>query len=771
MDHLPLPRDQVCSIPEIPYLCRKSYDRGDFLQYPYRMGWKNGEVCLTSTWSTFDHSESLGKEFAESFAQCWLFFGLLHVFFGDDLSEDAFIDARSMGDKAVHIRNLLDMARKMIECNTEEGNPFRNRSKYVDSCLILAYRAHESMRDASPMNKNLVLSIAVLGRFLTVLRLILSRDNNLISPVNMMVWEAPLIQDVHGQWPLLQNPMGRVDLLDSLMAGAGWCPKQILKTHGAMLETKYFYSQLSPPDPRVSHTSCTQFQCLAYQVNEVEYQYTHIDDGCQCGFLKPDPRKLLNFLQKGSIPLIKPTLSTDTLGNDVCIVEGLPDTRYVAISHVWCDGLGNPHANAMSRCQLLEISGLVQDLYPSGGSPVLFWIDTLCCPVGPIEARTLAISKMRYTYSRADQVLVLDRRLRRLNCLTTSILELSIMIDSSPWTSRLWTWQEAVLAKRLRLQFADAAIDLEVLRRAEIDDLNLTRGWVNFLDIMHVIYNVRGEQSRAEGPHYNDLSKILSALQYRSTSVMTDEPLCLGCLVGLDMDKILEAEPKERMAAFWSMFPKIPRVLVFWQHETLQQPGFRWAPKSFLGNNSYTMTEVGEVDVPTTTLTERGLQTRCLGVIFSSLEAFPIAEYFWIRNEDGDWTHMVSISPERLLECSLRLSTVAENLRQYRVALLVRKSIDEKSLSNSTNFTMVFITEEKDGVLFVRRGDTGRIYTDIHSSPKGSIEDILYHNRTSMLTNRNSNVQEDGSGNIILAGKYSAVIGKWTSPEQMWCVD
>jgi len=770
MDHLPLPRDQTCSILKVPYLCVNSYDRGDFLQYPHRMGWKDGQVYSRSTWSTLDHPESPGKEFAESFTQCWLFFGLLHVFFGDNTSEDKFIDTSSAGNKVVHTRELLDMARKMIERDTEEGHPFRNRLQYVDSCLISAYHAHESMRIASAMNENLMLSIALLGRFLTVLRLILSRDNNLVSSINRMVWEAPLIQDVHGQWPILQDRMGRVDLLDSLMAFAGWCPKQILRTHDAMLETKYFYSQLPPLDPGVSHTSCTRFQCLAYQVKEANYNYVHAHDGCRCGFLKPDPRKLLDSLQKGSIPLIKPILSPDTLGNEISIVEGLPDTRYVAISHVWSDGLGNPHANAMSRCQLLEISRLVQDLYPDGGPLIPFWIDTLCCPVGPNEAKKLAISKMRNYYGGADQVLVLDRRLRRLNCLPKSLLELSIIVDSSAWTSRLWTWQEAVLAKRLKLQFADAAIDLEVLKSAERDDLNLTQGWVNFLDIISVIYNVRGEHTGAQEPRYNDLSKIHSALQHRSTSVVTDEPLCLGCLVGLDMDKILEVEPNERMVAFWSMFPEIPRVLVFWQNETLKQPGFRWAPKSFLGVESHIGSEAGEVNVPTTTLTRRGLQTRCLGVIFSSLEDFPIAQYFWVRHEDGDWTHMVSGSTG-IPSDRLQPFQVPKNPHQYRVALLVRRFIDEKSLSRSTNFTMVFITEDKDGVLFVHRGETGRIYTDNHPSPKGSVEDILYDNRTSMLTNRNSNVQCDGSGNIILAGEYRALTGKWTSPEQVWCVD
>ena len=142
-----------------------------------------------------------------------------------------------------------------------------------------------------------------------------------------------------------------------------------------------------PPGPGVGHTSCARFQCVAYQVKGAKYDYAHAHNDCRCDFLKPYPEKLLNCLQKGWIPLIKPTLSPDTLENDICIAERLPDTRHVAISQVWSNGLGSPYANAVSQCQLLEISRLIQDLYPSGGPPVPFWDDTLCCLTAPKEAK------------------------------------------------------------------------------------------------------------------------------------------------------------------------------------------------------------------------------------------------------------------------------------------------------------------------------------------------------------------------------------------------
>ena len=86
------------------------------------MGWEDGQACLEAGWLTFGRPESLGEQSAESFAQCWLVFGLLHVLFGDDLCEDKFVDASSVGDKVVQTRDLLAMARKMVERDKEGHN-------------------------------------------------------------------------------------------------------------------------------------------------------------------------------------------------------------------------------------------------------------------------------------------------------------------------------------------------------------------------------------------------------------------------------------------------------------------------------------------------------------------------------------------------------------------------------------------------------------------------------------------------------------------------
>ena len=52
------------------------------------------------------------------------------------------------------------------------------------------------------------------------------------------------------------------------------------------------------------------------------------------------------------------------------------DWNLVAISHVWADGLGNPHENKLPRCQLEKLQNCVNDLYGRRHRPVPFWIGT-----------------------------------------------------------------------------------------------------------------------------------------------------------------------------------------------------------------------------------------------------------------------------------------------------------------------------------------------------------------------------------------------------------
>ena len=146
-------------------------------------------------------------------------------------------------------------------------------------------------------------------------------------------------------------------------------------------------------------------------------------------------------------------------------IECLP---YIAISHVWSQGLGNRHNNAVFLCQLQRLQRYANRLVPPAHRPVPMWVDTICVPL-EADARMEAIKTMDTVYQNALAVLVVDQTLidfdlasamekgKERNIGTQSgpegwQIELLMRIKASPWAQRLWTYNEAFLAQQLFFQ-------------------------------------------------------------------------------------------------------------------------------------------------------------------------------------------------------------------------------------------------------------------------------------------------------------------------------
>jgi hypothetical protein len=104
---------------------------------------------------------------------------------------------------------------------------------------------------------------------------------------------------------------------------------------------------------------------------------------------------LFESLKAGQIPLITYAAESGGETKRMSLFRYQPGLKYVAISHVWSDKLGNPLRNGLPRCQLQRLQRLVDALYEPEERPVPFWIDTISCPTEPEEATDLAIMLMR----------------------------------------------------------------------------------------------------------------------------------------------------------------------------------------------------------------------------------------------------------------------------------------------------------------------------------------------------------------------------------------
>lgn len=286
------------------------------------------------------------------------------------------------------------------------------------------------------------------------------------------------------------------------------------------------------------------------------------------------------------------------------------EAQYIAVSHVWSQGLGNPKKNSLPKCQLQRIQRWVNNLVSKAGpekDPVPFWMDGLCCPRLPLDARRDAILKMAVTYERASHVLVLDQNLASVSTTRLSTVEILMRVYRSAWTQRLWTLQEAKLAQQVWFQFKDRAVNLEhtlkdshnmllsdslttqVVAQQVIASLNVK--W----DGLRSFERLRKSTGRAflpdyasEPKHMRDFASLCYSLSARSTSEPTDEAICICSLMGLDLKPILDISVDEpscaslRMRAMWKQWSALPQAMIFDHAPRLPYKGYRWAHSTFI---------------------------------------------------------------------------------------------------------------------------------------------------------------------------------------------
>lgn len=287
------------------------------------------------------------------------------------------------------------------------------------------------------------------------------------------------------------------DLLGSYMIRNGWCPHQV----DAICSSYDFdtASQLAlfrwESIGYDIHHSCVPKTCLAYNNPSNNYVTAHATSDCHCKHIGPSADEVAKIVRDGGIPLIS-VRSASYGALEVSVQPSNATSQYIAISHVWSDGMGNIGANTLPLCQIRRLSRLLGflPLYGDQGrfyeyyasahddgvqgtilitrlgqkqmsslsrceSP-LFWIDTLCIPTDDQDLRMRAINKMDAVYAHANKVLVLDSTITRINMKTTPTSEILTRLAWSPWRGRCWTLQEGAMAKRCYFQCADGALSL-----------------------------------------------------------------------------------------------------------------------------------------------------------------------------------------------------------------------------------------------------------------------------------------------------------------------
>ncbi|KAI0694778.1 hypothetical protein C8Q76DRAFT_573425, partial [Earliella scabrosa] len=242
------------------------------------------------------------------------------------------------------------------------------------------------------------------------------------------------------------------------------------------------------------------------------------------------------------------------------------DGPYVAISHVWADGLGSTTETGLPICQISRIAGYARQLVPDGA----FWVDSLCVPEKK-DLRKSAIRLMAETYRRADAVVVFDDGIRSLCTSTAPIKEITFRIQTSAWMQRIWTLQEAVLARELHFEFADGLFP----------DSRLSDAWATSMKPVPSSLGIQNSQW-SSGRH--QFRQVVYLLGRRTTSKPEDETVAVAALMDVNVSKLLDQEGADaRMRVFLTEFKTLPVDIIFGSQISsarLPFPGFRWAPRT-----------------------------------------------------------------------------------------------------------------------------------------------------------------------------------------------
>ena len=548
-------------------------------------------------------------EAQSAFVQAWLFFGLLADFFKVCEHEVDMQDfVRREGELSFATTRLLKGHLDTLARRDVKPGIWDHREGQISQCLFIVvdffdkYNSNKTApnsngtRDAnwsisSVLSTDIILSILILGETL-------KNAVKELSRVPLMKTQADVSRGEGFRGPKLsESSMQRVSFiqrqnpLSRRFSQQGWCRAEVSMLTKELDNTGLLLASMLNMNftRNLCHESCTESRCLALEVTDHDYTTVHTDDcprDASCTEVLIAQDKICSILRSGGTPIIYvPVTPEHGQTPKLRIIDyNANGLEYVAMSHVWAHGLGNPKANALPSCQILRLKRLSAELVWSStrrARQIAFWIDTLCIPVDPAnrEFRKLAITKLANTFRQASQVLVLDADLQRSSS-RCSKLELATRILCSSWIKRLWTLQEAVMTeetpncRKLDIQFLEGPIEFNAVGQSALSLYNT--------ELASKVVFSSFPQLRAKVRIFKFLSR---ALEYRTTSKVEDEAVCLASILGVnDLKSILNGSTAEqRMQALYTLIGQLPASVLFHRSKRLDA-GFRWAPASLLGN-------------------------------------------------------------------------------------------------------------------------------------------------------------------------------------------
>ena len=394
------------------------------------------------------------------------------------------------------------------------------------------------------------------------------------------------------------------------------------------------------------HLQCSEKRCVARffdeptaRPRELEpYHHCTAPDGDNCSqfrssrsTLSPcedwrgvNGNEIAGIINRGNIPLFR--YHNNRAEKDLEIIEMSPsfDKCYAIFSHVWSDGFGpcderirnDIRANRLNICVLEMFSKLFETINrersgQTSAVPETFWIDTLAIPVQDRygDERVRAVRRMHDIYTHAKYTIVLDLSLVKVTK-GSGYSAPAMKITLSNWTTRMWTLQEATLSKNIYFNFKDQVYSMQRLEDLYIEKDSKLHSCIPALARTYhraILGNERTSlwsqmfSSDDWQPNASVVARVWKATQWRSTKYLHHETLALATLLNADTDRFAgpsghhedsteySKECDKRMCyliyLLSAMSPcAISPGMIFLPGEKLSEPGYRWAPRSWLSS-------------------------------------------------------------------------------------------------------------------------------------------------------------------------------------------
>ncbi len=427
-------------------------------------------------------------------------------------------------------------------------------------------------------------------------------------------------------------PYKIADRRRSRLRGLGWCPFQIRMLEDTVNQSTIdWIAALEMGQDPQGHNRCTAEDCERNNIDTNTYQQSHICDDHHCQKLFPDLQEVMKILSKNRIPVM--CLEILNAESRLVVSASSKDVPgdYIAFSHVWADGLGGSTDKGLNLCQVKRLDRLCKYFKPTSAT-ASFWLDCLCIPSPALnhDIYIQALTGIRDVYINAAAVLVVDKTIEECT-VSTPTESLYAHIYLSAWMQRMWTYEEAVLARHLIFVLKDGFHPYKV------------ETWPSMRQTVCVVWQSLATQLHRLRLKHGQLNigHINRAFRYRLTNVRKEEFLSVSGMLGLDVTSLSKTEDQERTRAFWLMLKWIPFNVPFLDGPKLQKPGFRWAPKTMMYPSSTQMDT--ELNGEKCECTEDGLLGTYLMVNFDNALMGSAGEpgsifYVWVKANYGGVT-------------------------------------------------------------------------------------------------------------------------------------